>query len=223
MSEQLITPPFLFRFCVPCHRTKKKWSDKGVTLEPKYLIPSFQSELTSAEDVPPPSAFAELRMAWSDEGLFFQVQVKGKKQAPSCRESKLEDSDGLTLLVDTRDTHNVHRASRFCHQYIFLPAGEGAGMKNPVGELLNINRAKDNPTQPNRGTLKVFSSVKGEGYKMSGWVPAEAITGYDPAEHKRLGFYFVVKDRELGWHTFSLGSDYPFQTDPSLWGSLDLV
>lgn len=217
MSEQLIAPPFLFRFSVPCLRTKKKWTDKGVSLEPKYIIPSFQSELSLAQP------FAELRVAWSDEGLFFQVQVKGKKQAPWCRESRLEDSDGITLLVDTRDTHNVHRAGRFCHQFIFLPAGEGAGQAHPVAELLNINRAKDNPKQPSRGELKVHSTVRPDNYKMSGWVPASAITGYDPSEHKRLGFCYAVKDRELGWQTLALGSEYPFQTDPSLWGTLELV
>lgn len=217
MSEQLIAPPLLYRFSVPCLRTKKSWSEKGISLEPKHVIPSFQSELSEAP------GFAELRMGWNDDGLFFQVQVKGKKQAPWCRESRLEDSDGLTLLVDTRDTQTIHRASRFCHQFIFLPAGEGAGQAHPVAELLNINRAKDNPKQPSRGELKVHATVRSDGYKMTGWMPASAMTGYDPNEHKRLGFYFAVKDRELGWQTFALTSEYPFQTDPSLWGTLELV
>ena len=115
------------------------------------------------------------------------------------------------------------RASRFCHQFILLPAGEGAKLQNPVAELLNINRARDNPIQPARGELKVHSAVGKGGYKMSGWIPATAITGYDTDDHKRLGFYFAVKDRELGWQTFALGSEYPCLTDPSLWGSLELV
>lgn len=217
MTDQLIAPPFLFRFSVPCYRTKKKWTDKGITLDPKYIIPSFQTELT--DTVP----FAELRMAWSDEGLFFQLQVKGKQQKPWCREGRLEDSDGMVLLIDTRDTHNVHRANRFCHQFIYLPAGEGAQQLNPVAELLNINRAKDNPKQPPRGALKVHSNLKSDGYKMSGWMPADTITGYDTTEHTRLGLCYAIKDRELGWQTLSLGSEYPFETDPSLWGTLQLT
>ena len=216
MSEQLIAPPFLFRFAVPCVSTKKVWGDRGVTLEPKYQIPSFQTELTQS------TPFSELRMAWKSDGLLFQVQVKGKKKELWCRESRLLESDGLTLWIDTRDTHNVHRASRFCHQFVFLPAGEGAKYQNPVAELMNIHRARDNPQQPNRGELKVHSTIKKDGYKMSGWIPATAITGYDTNEHKRLGFYYVIKDRELGWQSLALGSEYPFYTDPSLWGSMDL-
>lgn len=218
MSEQLITPTFLFRFRIPCRSTKKEWSKTdGLELTPKYTVPTFQSELGDG------TQFADLRLAWSGNGLVFNLQVRNKKQAPWCRESRLDESDGLTLWIDTRNTLNVHRASRFCHQYIFLPQGEGAKLENPVAELLNINRAKDNPIQPARGSLLVRSEKRVDGYLMQGLIPASAITGYDPNEHSKLGFYYAVMDRELGWQTLSLGSEYPFQTDPSLWGTLDLV
>lgn len=218
MSEQLIAPPFLFRFAVPCREMKGEWTKTdGLELTAKNTIPSFQSELGEA------TQFADLRMGWSDAGLVFNLQVRGKKQAPWCRESRLDESDGLTLWIDTRDTHNVHRASRFCHQYIFLPFGEGPKAEKPVSELLNINRARDNPKQPSRGTLKVRSEKRIDGYLMQGFIPAAAMTGYDPNDHPKLGFYYAVMDRELGWQTLSLGSEYPFQTDPSLWGTLELV
>jgi len=32
-----------------------------------------------------------------------------------------------------------------------------------------------------------------------------------------------VVDRELGWQTFSVGPEFPFVEDPSLWGSLELT
>ena len=217
MAEPLVAPTFLFRFCVPCRRTTKRWTAEGVKLEPKYTLPSFQAELSGR------TPFSDLRLAWSAEGIFVQVQVRGKQKALWCREARLEDSDGLRLWIDTRDTHNVHRASRFCHQFIFLPQGEGAKLQNPVAELLNIQRAKDNPKQPARGALQVRAEKRVDGYVMQGFIPAGAITGYDPSEHPRLGFSYAVMDRELGWQTFALGSDYPIESDPSLWGSLELV
>ncbi len=218
MSEQLITPPFLFRFAVPCRSTSKSWSETdGLDLTAKYTVPSFQAELADGRP------FGDLRLAWSAEGFIFNLRVRDKKQAPWCRESRLEESDGLTLWIDTRNTLNVHRASRFCHQFIFLPQGEGNQQQNPVAELLNINRAKDNPGQPNRGTLKVRGEKRVDGYVMQGFIPAVAMTGFDPNEHPKLGFYYAITDRELGWQTLSLGSEYPFQTDPSLWGTLKLV
>jgi hypothetical protein len=217
MADQLIAPPFMFRFRLPCLHTNKTWASDGIQLEPKYAMPSFQAEL----GVGP--RFADLRIAWSNLGLQFNLQVRGKKQSPWCRESRLEESDGLTLWIDTRDTQTIHRAGKFCHQFVFLPQGQGAQLQSPVAELLNINRAKDNPKQPPRDALKVRSESRVDGYLMEGFIPGDTITGFDPTEHHRLGFYYAVTDRELGWQTLSLGSDYPFQSDPTLWGSLDLT
>ena len=217
MSEQLIAPPFLFRFSIPCLFTKKAWSTEGVQLDTRFRLPSFQSALGAGPQ------FADLRLAWRNDGIVFHLQVRGKKQSPWCRESRLDDSDGLSLWIDTRDTQSIHRAGRFCHRFVFLPQGEGAKLERPVAELLNIHRAKENPKQPQRGALQVRSERRVDGYLMQGFIPATAMTGYDPTEHLRLGFYYAVTDRELGWQTFSLGAEYPFQSDPSLWGTLELV
>lgn len=217
MSEPLIAPTFLFRYSVPCLEVKESWTDAGIALDAKYTIPSFQAELDERP------LFADVRMGWSAAGIVLNVQVRGKQQAPWCRESRLDDSDGVKLWIDTRNTQNVHRANRFCHQFILMPQGEGAKHERPVVELVNINRAKDNPKQPTRGSLQIRSEERVDGYLLQGFIPASALTGYDPTEHLKLGFYYAVVDRELGWQTLSLGSEYPFQTDPSLWGSLELV
>jgi len=53
---------------------------------------------------------------------------------------------------------------------------------------------------------------------MSGIIPATALSGFDPSKRRRLGFYFAIIDRELGWQTFSIGPEFPVAEDPSLWG-----
>ena len=201
MSEQLITPAFLFRFRTACLKTDKTWTkSKGLELSAKVHHPKLPVELTGAEP------FADLRMAWSDQGLIFNVDVRGKKQAPWCRDSRIQESDGLTVWIDTRDTHNVHRAGRFCHQFVFLPLGEGSKQQNPVAELVNINRAKDNPKQPARDSILVYSETRKNGYKMHGLIPNDALTGWDPGDHPKLGFYYAVMDREVGMANVFAGS-----------------
>ncbi len=112
MPQQLLPPSFLFRFAVPCRYAAKLWTPKGVDLADAFSLPSF----TELDDAPQRVA---VQAAWNEQGVAFSVQVSGKKQAPWCRESKIEDSDGVYLWIDTRDTHNIHRASRFlpsiCH------------------------------------------------------------------------------------------------------------
>ena len=216
MSEPLLSPTFLFRFSAPCYYHEKLWSDSGIQLGQQHVLPSF-GEL---EDRP---LFADLRAAWSDAGLAFTLRVAGKKQLAWCRASRIDDSDGLMLWIDTRDTHNVHRAARFCHRFAFLPFGSGYRLDQPTAVLVPINRARENPKPIAAGVLPARSEKRIDGYVLEAHIPSRALTGFDPSEHQRLGFTYAVVDRELGWQTFSVGPEFPFQDDPSLWGTLELV
>jgi hypothetical protein len=215
LSEPLLAPTFLFRFSAPCRYRARWWSDQGAALGPPFSLPSF-GELEGRP------VFAEVRAAWSTNGLLFDVRVRGKKQPVWCRATRLEDSDGFQVLIDTRDAHNIHRATRFCHHLVFLPAGSDSGFAKPTAALVPIHRARENPRAIDPGLLRVVAKLHRDGYRLQTLVPAEALTGFDPAEQPRLGFSYAVVDRELGWQTFSVGPEFPFLEDPSLWGTLEL-
>jgi hypothetical protein len=215
-EDQLLPPSFLFRFAVPCFYRESLWASKMGGWEEKYRLP----RVTSLDDEP---EWTDVRAAWSEEGLAFSVVVEGKKQPLWCRANRVEDSDGLALWIDTRDTHNVHRASRFCHELRFLPAGDGPKYDLPVATQVAIDRAREQPRPIDPARLKVRSQIRKEGYLLESLVPAEVLTGFDPAEHPKLGFQFAVWDRELGEQTFTAGGELPFRSDPSLWGTLELV
>ena len=73
-----------------------------------------------------------------------------------------------------------------------------------------------------QGALKLAADVTPGGYALDAYIPAAALTGFDPDEHGQLGFMYAVLDRELGWQTFNLGPEFPILEDPSVWGTLDL-
>lgn len=216
MTDSLLAPRFLFRFAAPLHRQDPIWSATGVKLsEAHRLIP--WAELDGQR------CYADVRAAWSEAGLAFTVEVTGKQQPCWCRETRLEDSDGLQVWIDTRDTHNVHRANRFCHRYTFLPAGTGRNHTQPMADQLIINRAKENAPAVRPQMLKVWSELREGGYRLAAHLPKEALAGFDPVEHPKLGFTYALFDRELGLQTFSAGLAYPFQEDPSVWATLEMV
>jgi hypothetical protein len=216
MSEPLLAPTFLFRFSVPCLYRKRLWGKKGVQLAPQFRIPSF-GELEAKP------LFADFRCAWSENGLSFNVRVQQKKQTPWCRLTRLEDSDRLEVWIDTRDTHNIHRAGRFCHRFVFLPFGLGPRADQPIARMLDIHRARENPKEISPESLSVRSEKRPDGYVLEAHIPADALTGFDSEEHSQLGFSYAIVDRELGWQTFSVGPEFPIQEDPSLWGTLELT
>lgn len=216
MSEQLVAPTMLFRFAAPCHYAAENWSARGLTLADKYRLPCF-AELEGRR------TFADVRLAWNEKGLVLNVLVHGKEQPVWGRDSRIEDSDGVQVWIDTRNTQNIHRAGRFCHRFAFLPIGGGRRLEEPLAALLAINRAKESPREIGPGMLQAKSEIRTGGYALEAFIPAAALTGYTPADQPAVGFTYAVIDRELGCQTFSVGRELPFAEDPSLWGTLDLV
>ncbi|MEX2112400.1 MAG: hypothetical protein WD845_04400 [Pirellulales bacterium] len=216
MAQPLLPTRFLFRFAADVAYREKLADAAPSELPAEYRLPNL-SELDGER------MFADLRAAWSEAGLAFSVRVEGKRHPSWCRESKLEDSDGLQLWIDTRGTHNVHRATRFCHRFIFLPAGGGRSYNDPVADQLLVDRARENANPVRPGLLKVVTEKRVDGYVMSLFLPTAALTGFNPTDHPKLGFTYYLFDRELGSQHFSLGAEFPFANDPSLWSTLQLV
>ena len=88
----------------------------------------------------PTSAPPGARPGWPSP---FASRANGSR--PGAGQTRPEDSDGLQVWIDTRDVHNVHRAGRFCHRFIFLPGGGGRQLDEPVAQWLPINRAREQP------------------------------------------------------------------------------
>jgi hypothetical protein len=211
----------LFRFAAPVRKKVPLWPPDGAALDESYRLINL-AELDGGTQFAEPQ-FADVRMAWSAEGIVVTVEVTGKQQPPWCRESRLEDSDSLQLWIDTRATHNIHRASKFCHRFAFLPTGGGRDSMEPLADQLLINRARENARPVRPRELQVTSKVNKGGYQLSAFIPAEALGGYDPQQHPRLGFTYAVYDRERGMQTFASGTGFPFDEDPSCWATLELV
>jgi hypothetical protein len=221
VSNTLLAPRFLFRFAVPLLRRNPLWKPGGVELDTTYQLLNLAELDSSTEDRE--RRFADVRVAWNTDGLLFNVKVEGKQQPVWCRDGRLEDSDGLQVWIDTRATLNIHRASRYCHRFAFLPAGGGHGNTEPVADQLLINRARENARPIRPRELQVTAKITKTGYWLAAFVPAAALGGYDPHQHRQLGFTYAIYDRELGLQTFASGPAFPFAEDPTCWAALDLV
>lgn len=212
----LIPPRLLFRVSVPCLYKKPLWSAKGTQLGEEH-------RLLGLHELEGRPTLGDIRFAWSEEGIGFQLRVQGKRKPAWCHPNRMDGSDGLQIWIDTRDTHNIHRASRFCHRFAFLPAGGGRMKDQPVADQLLIDRARENPNPVRPDVFKIRSEKRVDGYLLEGLVPAEALTGFDPEEHPKLGFTYAIMDHERGEQTFTVGNELPYDADPSLWGTLELT
>ncbi len=209
-----ISKNLMFRYRQPCHRTGGSWSNK-LSLEEKHRIQCFGH----FDDQDP---YADVRVAWCDDGLLVTCAVTGKEKSLWCRSTQILESDSVQLWIDTRNTHNVHRATGFCHWIVLMPAGDGPRNDRPMSTMLKINRSKDDPPTMNRLPIPVAATRTKGGYTLRAHIPAACLHGWDPAEHRRIGFSVAVIDRELGWQTLGSGPEFPITEDPSLWHTIEL-
>jgi hypothetical protein len=214
----LIPHRFLVRVAYPCRHVKKmprEGKDRLLDLPTECRIDNFAA-LDDQRN------FADVSLAWNEQGIAVQVDVKGKDEPPQGDASRPRGSDGLTLWLDTRDARTSHRASRYCHQFHFLATGGGPERDEPIFVQTKINRALgDAPICSPRDVPFRVASRAG-GYLLEAFLPAAVLTGFDPEQNPRLGVYYVVRDNELGEQVLSVGSEFPYWEDPSLWSVLEL-
>jgi hypothetical protein len=212
---------FLVRVAHPCPYVKGMPDDSD---DADHLLDlPADARLNNFADLDGLANFADVRLAWNDFGLGVQFTVTGKEQEPAGDADRPRSADGLTLWIDTRDARTSHRASRFCHQFHLLAAGGGPDKDEPTAAQSKINRAtQDAPIADLADVLIRRQPAKG-GYRLEAFLPAAALTGFDPEQHPRLGVYYAVHDQELGDQYLAVNAEFPFADDPSLWAVLELV
>lgn len=210
---------FLVRVCHPCRMVTKipiKGGDELLDLPASCRIDNY----AGMDDK---KNFADVRLAWNDGGLAIQVSVAGKSEPLHCDPTKPRFSDGLSIWIDTRGDRTSHRASRTCHLFHVLPVGGGDDGDAPIALQAKINRAQQDAPLCEPGDLPTRTAMITRGYRIETFLPATVLNGFAPADHPVLGFYYVVRDQELGEQALSVGSEFPYADDPSLWSALELI
>lgn len=216
--SRLVPNRFLFKFEFPLHRCARTPRIDGRTedWDSRFLLPPLY-ELDGEKPV------GAVYAAWNEAGLYVGCHVEGKREQPKCEPARFWKSDGLRLMTDMRDTRTIHRATRFCQQFYFLPAGGGPERDDPVAGSAAIHRATDDAPAVPAGTIIVAARAHDTGYSLTAHLPAKALYGFDPAEHQRIGFFYMLEDSELGKQSLTVGDDLNWWIDPSTWPTAVLV
>ena len=106
---------------------------------------------------------------------------------------------------------------------MILPLGGGLKGVHPIVRSVPVARAREETSPANADLVQVQSEVTTIGYRIDVWIPAECIAGFDPVTHPRIGFHYAIFDSELGVQTLAVGREFPFESDPSLWQTVELV
>lgn len=226
MSEPVRIPPdFYFeiendaRAFAPLPGDWRRPGDACPFPESHRLVSS--SELAGFND------WADVRCGWSPGGLAFVFECPEPARARS-------GMVRLDLWIDTRNTRNIHRATRFCHQFrlefdptiaISRTRGPNDSMA-PGAEIsqIRINRAlADAPIGPRTARYSDLANGKKGGFRLAVCFSDEALNGYDPDVNRALGFAYRLSAPSLITQRLGPGNEFPVAEDPSLWTVLQLI
>lgn len=209
----LVPNRLLFRFEFPIRYRKAPTIDGDLSDWPdKFLLPDL-----GGLDAQP--GFGRVYMGWNETGLFIACAVDGRRSAFQCDAKSFWKGDNLRLCTDMRDTRDLKRGSRYCQQFYFLPAGGGRDGRSPIAGAARIPRATENAPPVGPGVIQVAGEREGARYTLEGFIPAEALSGFDPDEHRRIGVYTLIEDRDLGQQHLTVGDDLNWYLDPSTWAT----
>ncbi len=210
----LIPNRLLFHFEFPLHYRRalpkidgdvRDWPDE-------FLLPSL-GEIDGGCD------FAKVWACWNEQGLCVACTVADKRRPLRCDPSSFWKSDNLRLCTDMRDARTVKRGTRYCQQFYFLPTGGGPNGKAAAAGVSKLQRAREDAPHLPFERIVVASRISSSGYSLGAHIPAECLSGFDPAEHPRIGFYYMLEDGDHGQQFLTIGDDLYWYVDPSTWAT----
>ncbi len=210
--SQLVPNRFLFKFEFPVYRcaAPPKIDGNLKSWEPRFRLPPLHV-------IDGQEGFADLYATWNDDGLYIGCRVKGKSKPLHCDPKRFWKSDNLRVMTDMRDTRNIRRATRYCQQFFLLPTGGGRQKKEAIAGSARVHRAAEEAPTIEPGRIPIAAKLMKSGYSITAHLPAEVLSGFDPAENPRIGLFCLVEDRELGQQSLTIGDELNWWINPSTW------
>ena len=219
LAKPLLPQAFWFRFAFPCTRVEgiphANASAGLLGLPAACAVP----DLEPLENSP---RWAEVRLGWNTQGLGITVIADGV--APQqLTERRPEGFAVAQFWVDTRDTRNVSRATRFCHRFnVRIDRGESRGRLQAQVTQRPVARATADAPLSRCDEVLTRAELSRTGWLLELFLPGQVLNGFDPDTNRRLGFAYQIADHVREDQFLAVGGDFPIGENPSLWATLEL-
>jgi hypothetical protein len=162
--------------------------------------------------------FADVSLAWNEAGLFADLLVH--KPFEEASYPRFADGDAVELFFDTRDLKTAGFATRFCHQFVFLPSA----VQGILAQEISHFRTEDTHPHCDAAELQVTAEMGKKSYALRIFIPAHCLHGFEPASFGRIGFTYRIHRFNGAPQHFGLNPEYfSLEQHPRLWMSFTLI
>jgi hypothetical protein len=220
MPTSLLLPPsFWFRLALQAPFVERIVSPSGtVELPESCALPPF-GKLEGEET----ASLSRVSVGWNETGIGLLVEFSGKPK--SFVASRANVRDFVDVCIDTRDTREIHRASRFCQRFTALIVREGR--KSDLEVTLTpeaISRALADPPKADLSKAVRHAEIQNQGWRLGLFFPGSCLHGFAPETNRRLGLMVRVMDPQRGMEYLGVAQPgFAMLDDPSLWATLELI
>jgi hypothetical protein len=163
-----------------------------------------------------------VRVAWNPRGLGIAVAADGVS-AQQLTPDRTEGFAQVQFWIDTRDTRNISRATRFCHRFVARIQVAKSGRRMIVDASQRpIARAQADAPICRPELIENRVEVGKLAWSLEMFLPAKALNGFDADTNRRLGFAYQIADYVRPDQFLGIGREFPVGENPSLWSTLEL-
>jgi hypothetical protein len=220
MGKSLLPQAFWFRLAASCPRVdgipRPDARGKLLDLPAACALPDLASLDGRA-------SWASVRVGWNSQGLGVAILADVAVSKAALNPDRPEGFADVNLWIDTRDTRNVSRATRFCHRFTarLTVSRDRKALNVDLNQRPIARAVADAPICP-PDKLQSRAELTRAGWQLDLFLPAASLHGFDPDTNRRLGFAYQVSDHEREDQFLGVGREFPLGENPSLWATLEL-
>jgi hypothetical protein len=219
VAKPLLPQAFWFRFAAPCTRVdgipRSNTSSGLLGLPASCALPDLKPLDGGA-------SWAEIRLGWNPEGLGITAIADGVTPQ-QLAEHRPEGFAAAQFWVDTRDTRNVSRATKFCHRFVVRidRTGKQGRLEAQVASR-PIARAVADAPLGRSDDIPVRVELSRTSWVLELFLSSQVLNGFDPDTNRRLGFAYHIADFVRDDQFLGIGREFPVGENPSLWSTIEL-
>jgi hypothetical protein len=219
VAKPLLPQAFWFRVAAPCIRVdgipRSNPSGELLGLPASCALPDLKP-LESA------ASWAEVRLGWNPDGLGITASAGGITPQ-HLAERRPEGFAIAQFWVDTRDTRNVSRATKFCHRFVVrIDRGDARGKLEAQVAQRPIARAVADAPLGRFDDIPVRVELFRTSWTLELFLSSQVLNGFDPDTNRRLGLGYQISDFIRDDQFLGVGRDFPVGENPSLWATIEL-
>jgi hypothetical protein len=219
LAKPLLPQAFWFRFAFPCARVE---GIPRTNASAGLLALPCNCSLPDLRQLDNESRWAEVRLGWNVQGLAITVIASGVSPQ-QLTERRPEGFAVAQFWVDTRDTRNVSRATRFCHRFVVrIDRGSSRGQLQTQVTQRPIARATADAPIARCDDVPVRVELNRSGWLLEVFLPSQVLSGFDPDTNRRLGFAYQIADHIRDDQFLGAGREFPVGDNPSMWATVEL-